>query len=47
MKAVITIDLQAASAEAAQRALFDLCDEMKRGGLPTPAPSRSKPPKGR
>ena len=33
MKAVITIDLKAASAEAAQRALFDLCDGMKGKGL--------------
>jgi hypothetical protein len=33
MKAVITIDLQAASTEAAQRALFDLCDEMRGRGL--------------
>ena len=33
MKAVIKTDLQAASAEAAQRALFDLCDEMKKKGL--------------
>jgi hypothetical protein len=33
MKAVITIDLSAASAEAAQRTLFDLCDGMKAKGL--------------
>ena len=33
MKAVIKIDVQATSAEAAQRALFDLCDEMKKKGL--------------
>jgi hypothetical protein len=33
MKTVIKIDLQEASAEAAQRALFDLCDEMKKRGL--------------
>ena len=33
MKAVITIDLTAASAEAAQRTLLDLCDGMKAKGL--------------
>ena len=33
MKALITVDLKAASAEAAQRALFDLCDEMKKKGF--------------
>lgn len=33
MKAVITIDLTTASAEEAQRALFDLCDGMKGKGL--------------
>jgi hypothetical protein len=33
MKAVITIDLTAASAEEAQRTLFDLCDGMKAKGL--------------
>jgi hypothetical protein len=33
MKAVITIDLTATSAEAAQRVLFDLCDRMKAKGL--------------
>lgn len=33
MKAVIKIELQAASAEAAQRVLFGLCEEMKRRGL--------------
>ncbi len=33
MKAVITLDLTTASAEEAQRALFDLCDGMKGKGL--------------
>lgn len=33
MKAVITIDLTTASAEAAQRTLFNLCEEMKGKGV--------------
>jgi hypothetical protein len=33
VKALITVDLKAASAEAAQRALFDLCDGLKQKGF--------------